>query len=241
LNRELWWISLTLEVLMRTFLLAGIMASTLLIHAQKPAEEKSPITGIHELYLADQGDRGGVPGRKPALPDQMSLNDAERRKRANQLLDSGALKSANDFHDAAFIFQHGDKADDYLLAHVLAMVAVSKGDPRGRWIAAATLDRYLQFIGRPQVFGTQYLSRGYVEYLRKAAAAGSAQKSDHANEGSGKNNPDEWLQEPYNSSLISDSLRAEYCVGPLEGQQKNVIAMNQGKDTTMKPIPGCPK
>lgn len=233
---------------MRTLLLAGMMTSTLLIHAQKPAEEKSPTTEIHELYLADQGDRGGVPGRQAASPDLMSSNDAKRRKRANQLLDSGALKSASDFHDAAFIFQHGDKADDYLLAHVLAMVAVSKGDPRGRWIAAATLDRYLQFIGRPQVFGTQYLTRGYVEYLRKAAAAESAQKApelsqanDRKNESPVKDNSEEWIQEPYNSSLISDSLRAQYCVAPLEDQRNFVIALNQGKEATHKPIPGCSK
>lgn len=231
---------------MRTLLLAGMMASTLLIHSQKPAEEKSPTIEIHELYLADQGDRGGVPGRQPASPDLMSSNDAKRRKRAHQLLDSGALQSATDFHDAAFIFQHGDKADDYLLAHVLAMVAVSKGDPRGRWIAAATLDRYLQFIGRPQVFGTQYLQREYFEYLRKAAAAQSTQKApelsqnnDRKNESPGKDNPEEWIQEPYNSSLISDPLRAQYCVAPLEDQRNFVIALNQGKEATHKPIPGC--
>jgi hypothetical protein len=235
---------------MRTLLLAGMTVSTLLIHAQKPAK-KTPTTEIHELYLADQGDRGAVSGRKPVSADQMSINDAERRKRASQLLDSGTLKSASDFHDAAFIFQHGDKADDYLLAHVLAMVAVSKGDPRGRWIAAATLDRYLQFIGRPQVFGTQYVTRGYFEFLLKAAAAQSSQrapeipqKDDHKNaspESPDKDNPDEWIQEPYNSSLISDSLRAQYCVPPLEDQRNFVIVMNQGKEATHKPVPGCSK
>jgi hypothetical protein len=57
------------------------------------------------------------------------------------LLESGKLETAEDFHDAAFIYQHGQKPDDYLLAHVLAMVAVQKGDakssgfPPQRWTA----------------------------------------------------------------------------------------------------------
>jgi hypothetical protein len=33
-----------------------------------------------------------------------------------------------------------------------------KSDLDARWIAAATLDRYLQRIGQPQVFGTQFSS-----------------------------------------------------------------------------------
>ena len=114
---------------------------------------------IHQLYMSDQMDRGVVfDGKKPAeiTSEQMIANDVARRQRASQLLNQGVLQTGEDFHDAAFIFQHGDKADDYLLAHVLAMMAVSKGDPRGRWLAAATLDRYLQMIGQPQVFGTQF-------------------------------------------------------------------------------------
>ena len=54
------------------------------------------------------------------------------------------------------VFQHGESADDYLLAHTLAMIAMSKGDPTAIWIASATLDRYLGKIGQKQVFGTQY-------------------------------------------------------------------------------------
>jgi hypothetical protein len=229
---------------MQLFLLVAMVLSMQATNrdVQKPAHEKAQSTSIHELYLEDQADRGAAPGRKSASPEQMAANDAERRRRAHQLLDAGRLKSASDFHDAAFIFQHGDAPDDYLLAHALAMVAVSKGDPHGRWIAAATLDRYLQSIGRAQVFGTQYLTRSYVEYLSKAAAAQSAKKKDNDDENSGTKNPEEWVQEPYKSSLISDSLRAEYCVVPLEEQRKNVTAMNQGNEGKVATtIPGCSK
>jgi hypothetical protein len=44
---------------------------------------------------------------------------------------------------------------DFLVAHTLALVALTMGDTEARWIAAATLDRYLTTIGKPQIYGTQ--------------------------------------------------------------------------------------
>jgi len=122
----------------------------------------------------------------------------------------GALKTAQDFHDAAFIFQHSVQTDqypptavasDYLLAHVLASVAVAKGDSKSLWISAASLDRYLQLIGQAQVFGTQYQSQ-----------------DDHP-----------YTQEPYNRTLIPDALRSVFCVPSLEQQKSNVADFNAGK------------
>src|SRR5258705_6276638 len=107
--------------------------------------------------------------------------DAARRERTRGLLARDQLHTSDDFREAAFVFQHGDGPDDYLLAHTLAMIAVGKGDNGAMWIASATLDRYLQSIRRPQVYGTQYLGK-----------PGSQQ-----------------TQEPFNRELISDSLRAE--------------------------------
>ncbi len=90
-----------------------------------------------------------------------------------------------------------------------------------RWIAAATLDRYLQTIGQPQVFGTQYAERGYMEFLdqaRKQAALNSKTQSDGKSAAqpagqASQSSPsavarndreskkqDEYLQEPYNYS-----------------------------------------
>ena len=50
-----------------------------------------------------------------------------RRAQIRSLLAAGAMKTGEDYYDAAFIFQHGEAADDYLFAHVLAMDAVVKG------------------------------------------------------------------------------------------------------------------
>jgi len=94
------------------------------------------------------------------------------------------------------VFQHGSTPDDFLLAHTLAMVAAAKGDEEALWIGTATLDRYLHATGKPQVFGTQI-----------------KEKADHTA-----------TLEPYNRSLVSDTLRRELGVQPIaaqEGQLQN--------------------
>jgi hypothetical protein len=127
--------------------------------------------------------------------------DAERREETRRLLATGALHTGKDFEEAAFVFQHGLKSDDYLLAHTLAMVAVSKGDVAAIWIAAATMDRYLKKIGQKQVFGTQY--------------SGDAQH--------------QWTQEPYDRELISDSLRQQLGVPSQASQAEQLKAYQKEK------------
>jgi hypothetical protein len=120
--------------------------------------------------------------------------DDKRREQVHKLLAENALKTGKDFEEAAFIFQHGDTPDDYLLGHTLAMVAVAKGDARALWIATATLDRYLQAIGRKQIFGTQFrLLPGINGKIDTKAP---------------------WTQEPYDPTLVPDSLRTELGVVP---------------------------
>ena len=121
----------------------------------------------------------------------IARTDAERRTATRELLNRGALHSGEDFTRAAFIFQHGTGADDYLLAHTLAMVAMRKGSSDAIWIASATLDRYLQTMHQPQIYGTQYLTRD-----NQLAT-----------------------QEPYNRTLISDALRQELTV-PVQAEQE---------------------
>jgi len=117
---------------------------------EKPGAASSPT--LHQLFEEDQKDRMTA----DADWDKVSAHDKEHRRLAHQMLAAGALQSAQDFQDAAFIFQHGETPQDYMLAHILAMEATFKGSSEGRWIAAASLDRYLQKVQQPQVFGTQY-------------------------------------------------------------------------------------
>ncbi|MBI3209672.1 MAG: hypothetical protein HYZ37_12340 [Candidatus Solibacter usitatus] len=71
-----------------------------------------------------------------------------------EIVRGGSLKTGEDYDRAAFLFQHGETPADYLLAHILAVAAVSLGH-NSTWISAATLDRYLNSAGKTQVFGTQ--------------------------------------------------------------------------------------
>jgi hypothetical protein len=124
----------------------------------------------------------------------ISRQDEERRKQVRELLSRGALHTGKDFEQAAFVFQHGSTPDDYLLAHTLAMIAVARGDPGALWIATATLDRYLNSIKQPQIYGTQFHNT--------------------------KQTP--WTQEPYNRTLISDQLRSQLGVPSQAAQQKQL-------------------
>ncbi|HEX8526911.1 hypothetical protein [Allosphingosinicella sp.] len=140
------------------------------------------------MFEADQGAR-----QNPVEIDwdTVSRQDEERRRRTRALLEAGELRSGEDFYRAAFIFQHGGEPDSYLLAHVLAMVALQRGHAEAGWIAAATLDRYLHRTGRPQIFGTQYSSP-------------PGQPT---------------TQEPYDRALLPDSLR--FLVGvPNQAEQE---------------------
>ena len=107
---------------------------------------------IAQLRDADQASRAQS-GFDWAV---VAKTDHERRMRARSLLDAGALRTGNDFHAAALSFQHGKEAEDYLLAHILAVRALGLGVSKAEWLAAASLDRYLQAIARDQVYGTQY-------------------------------------------------------------------------------------
>ena len=152
------------------------------------AESTTANVEMASIYEDDQKVRQNGPAIR-ADWDAIETADRVRRERVAAMLAAGALHTADDYRKAAFVFQHGDRSDDYLLAHTLALVAVAKGDQGAAWIAAATLDRYLQSVRQPQIYGTQFLGAG-------AAAT----------------------QKPYNQQLISDALRTELGV-PTQASQ----------------------
>lgn len=72
-----------------------------------------------------------------------------------QLLQEGKIAIPADLYHAAMIFQHGTYANHFKLANELAERSMTLGYQPARWLYAATRDRYLLAIGRPQQFGTQ--------------------------------------------------------------------------------------
>jgi hypothetical protein len=125
------------------------------VYGGPPAEGQASNPELRALFEADQTDRSAGPGEVDW--STVAERDRERQAATRNLLEAGAVNTADDFWRAAFIFQHGDSADDHLLAHALAVTAVAKGKADATWIAAAALDRYLQSIGRPQIYGTQFI------------------------------------------------------------------------------------
>lgn len=171
-------------VMVVRYALVGLLIASPAIAANERAPSNAEMAA---LFKADQGDRSVHPIDwkvvKPA--------DAKRRARTAQLLDAGALHTGDDFYDAAFIFQHGDTANDFMKAHLLAMVAIARGQPDAPWIAAATLDRYLQEIGKPQILGTQFTS----------------------------NDDGKFTQEPYDRTVASDPMRKALQVPSIAEQE----------------------
>lgn len=114
---------------------------------------------LQTIYTADQADRQA--GAEAIDWSVVSQRDAERRTRTQQIVDAGEAKAADDYYHAAMVFQHGDKPDDFQQAHRWALHA-SELDPshaRARWLAAASMDRYLMNTEQPQRYGTQFVTR----------------------------------------------------------------------------------
>jgi len=139
------------------FLAGLILAGTCLISASAAPPEAAS-QELAKLYNEDQGDRDIHPGQVSDW-EAIGIRDEQRELRVKQLLAEGQLRSGADYYHAAMVLQHATSPDDFLLAHDLCVVAISKGEKKAKWLAAASLDRFLINIGRPQRFGTQFQSK----------------------------------------------------------------------------------
>jgi hypothetical protein len=151
-----------------------------------------------QLAIEDQSDRGNdlLSGKQLKTPANLNVpkRDAERQAKVRALLAEGKVNTGREYYFAALIFQHSETSENLLLAHILAVTSVAKGDESGGWLSAATLDRYLWSIKHPQIFGTQY-------------------QTGADNKGT---------MEPYDRTAISDKIRAAWGVDSLDQQQKNL-------------------
>jgi hypothetical protein len=153
---------------------------------------------LAELYQADQADRENLQRLTREQLDAMAEREEQRGVRVREIVQQGQLQSAEDYFHAAMVLHHGKTPEGHLLAHELATIAGFKDHQIGRWLCAVTLDRFLESVGRPQRFCTQY-----------------RQEVNGA-----------WTVEPLDRSL-PDTIRAEYGVPPLGEQLKRLEAMNK--------------
>lgn len=142
-------------------LILGASVAVVLLALMPHIAAPSPASNAAELkqmFDEDQADR--TPGAGKNIDwEAVSKQDEAREGRVKELLRSGSLQSGVDYYHAAMILQHAPEANDYLLAHDLCVIAIAKGEERAKWLAAASLDRFLVAIGRQQRFGTQFTSK----------------------------------------------------------------------------------
>src|ERR1700694_3121793 len=121
---------------------------------------------LRDLFVIDQSEPRGDIGYDTPEYWQMRERDAQRRQRVSELLAQGEVSAPDDYFHAALIFQHGETLEDIWQAHELASSAAEMGATQSmgykdsRWLAAAALDRWLMYQGKPQKYGTQFVSDG---------------------------------------------------------------------------------
>jgi hypothetical protein len=165
-----------------------------------PAEDNKELA---QLYREDQDDR------KPADIDWSAVQprDRKREARVKELYTEDRLRTGADYYHAAMILQHAPTPEDYLLAHELCIVAIGKGEERAKWLAAASEDRFLMMIGRPQRFGTQYRADG----------------------------PDGPMQLYKVGPGVTDELRRAFAVPSLKEAKARAVKMNEERNKSKKP------
>jgi hypothetical protein len=120
---------------------------------------------LKKLYEQDQADRRPSGGTSIDWASVVS-RDREREAHVQNLFTRDMLHTGHDYYHAALILMHSNAPESHLLAHELSIVAAIKGVDKARWLIAASEDRFLMNIGRPQRFGTQYRSPGPEEPMR---------------------------------------------------------------------------
>ena len=141
----------TTVVLIAVAFFAGLFADDLMLRvgAQTPSDNPE----LARMYAEDQSDRRDA---EKIGWEKISERDTARLTRTKAIYRGDGLTTGGDYFHAAMILQHSHQPEDYLLAHELCVVAIGRGAERAKWLAAATEDRFLMTIDRPQRFGTQY-------------------------------------------------------------------------------------
>jgi tetratricopeptide (TPR) repeat protein len=149
------------------------------------------------MYDSDQSDRssGDIDW------SIVSVNDSLRESRVYEMLDSNQVRTSQDYHNAAMVFQHGGDTIASGMAVRLMKKSIELDSSASKWLLAAAIDRDLMRRKKPQVYGTQYT------------------KMDN----------DKWGIYNIDTTVISDEERKEYGVSTLSEQRERVMMMNKKK------------
>jgi hypothetical protein len=126
------------------------------LSALASAEPTQPNEALRQIVAADQEDRSGPASSFDGA--KVSTRDADRRRLVMEIMSKGEIRAAEDFFNAALVFQHGATTDDIRLAYALVTIASAMRPERlgPKAAACSSWDRLLVRMGRPQWYGTQY-------------------------------------------------------------------------------------
>ena len=193
-----------------TLAVAILSLGSIGLSQQSTPAATTAVSRVHQLVVEDQSENPGN-----TTEEEFNRHGDARRAETRTLLAEGKIVSSEDFSEASLIFQHGQTPDDFLFAHILAVEALTLSSSADKWMAAATLDRYLQSINQPQVFGTQYSG------VKSAGNTPKPLVDPHVLN-------IQRTQQPYDTKLLSDSIRESFCVPNIEQQEKNLAFLNTG-------------
>lgn len=165
---------------------------------------------IKKIFLIDQSDRISEKLRK--LPDKerweiIGERDRKRIDKLNIYLKKKQNLSGLDLFRAGIIMQHGGRLKYIRKANQLAKLSAEKGYKKAKWLYAASLDRSLMMQKKKQKFGTQYVKQKNGKWRVYPIAPG-----------------------------MSDRIRAEYSVKPLQEIKKVVISLNRRENAINKKV-----
>jgi hypothetical protein len=184
------------------FLVVTLSACATLEQSVEPANKKQSNVEMHAIRVADQADRvGGANGIDWSL---VATRDKERIARTKEIVAAGGLRTAEDFFDAALVYQHGSEIDDIRMAYSLASVSASI-DPEAtnaKWLTAAAWDRIMMRLNKPQWHGTQF---------KRSNTAGA-----------------QWALYDIDESAVTEDERKRLNVPSLAEQRERAKRMNAG-------------
>ena len=204
------------------FLVSAFACSPVIARAQSTPQ---PAATLHQIYLEDQNDMPTrTPRTDPSAEALKAFDDraATRRASLHAMLARGEITSGNDLYEAAFVFQHGETAPDYLLAHVLALDAVAKGMDRAKWLSVQPSTAIFSSSANPNLW--------HAVPVRPETAPPYHQRRSvqRANTGT--------VYRHFPARLPP----CDFCVPDLEQQKKNLQTLNSGGyPRNAMTLPGC--
>ncbi|HAT1659748.1 TPA: hypothetical protein I8034_000467 [Legionella pneumophila] len=122
--------------------------------SMQPQKLKERSLELKRLAEQDQEDRKAseIP---PEEWEKISKRDAKRRKRVGEIFGEGCFHVGEDYNHAALIYQHGDNPDHFYQAFIWSIKASELGVVDAKQFSALAIDRYLNSIGKKQLFGSQ--------------------------------------------------------------------------------------